>query len=93
MVLFEVLSKSTARSDQTTKLLEYRAIPSVQRYVLLDQEQAIATVYARRGSEWIVTQLLDTDVLAMPEIGIEVPMSELYADVTFPRPAEPPPTA
>ena len=89
VVLFEVLSKSTARSDQTTKLLEYRAIPSVQHYVLLDQEQAIVTVYSRRGGEWIVTQLLNPDTLPLPEIGVEIPVSELYADVSFPESLKP----
>ena len=85
VVLFEVLSKSTARTDHVIKLMEYRALPSVQRYILLEQDQAIATIYTRTGHDWVVTQLIDTDTLAMPEIDIEIPMSEFYADLEFPN--------
>jgi hypothetical protein len=37
---------------------------------------------------WRVTTLTNDDVLRMPEIGVEVPVGELYADVSFPEPEE-----
>ena len=37
-VLFEVLSPSTARNDQITKLAEYRARPGVRTVVFVDPE-------------------------------------------------------
>ncbi len=66
--------------------MEYRALPSVQRHILLDQDQAIATIYARTGAEWVVTQLIAADTLVMPEIGIDIPMADVHADVEFPAP-------
>lgn len=87
VVIFEVLSESTGRTDRTSKLLEYRSLGSVQRYVLIEQDQAMATSFARIGEGWVVDQFLASDTLAMPEIGIEIPISELYADVELPEDA------
>lgn len=83
VVIFEVLSKGTARDDRTVKLLEYQSLPSVRRYVMLEQDQALATVITRTGTGWSL-ELLRTDaVLALPEIGVELPVADLYADVEF----------
>lgn len=78
VVIFEVLSESTAETDRTTKLREYRSLPSVQRYVMLEQNQAAATVVNRTETGWSLETLDATGTLAMPEIGVEVPMAELY---------------
>ena len=83
VVIFEVLSRSTHQVDRTIKLAEYQAIPSVRRYVMLEQHQALATVIERKGEDWTLRLLRPDAVLAMPEIGIEVPLAELYADVAF----------
>jgi Uma2 family endonuclease len=78
VVIFEVLSPSTASADRTVKTREYQATPSVQRYVMLEQDRMAATVYVRADGEWNVHILLDDAVLGMPEIGVEVPLAELY---------------
>ena len=78
VVIFEIMSESTAETDRTTKLREYRSLPSVQRYVMLEQSQAAATVIARTETGWGLETLDAGGTLAMPEIGVEVPMSELY---------------
>ncbi len=78
VVIFEVLSESTAKTDRMTKLMEYRSLPSVQRYVMLEQDQAAATVIARTETGWSLETLDASGTLAMPEIGVEVAMSELY---------------
>ena len=83
VVIFEVLSRSTRQADRTVKLAEYQSIRSVRRYVMLEQYQALATVIERKGEDWTVRLLRPDAVLAMPEIGIEVPLAELYADVAF----------
>lgn len=82
VVVFEVLSDGTANDDLVIKNAEYRATPSIQRYVILQQTHAGAIVFARKGEDW-VTELLTGDeaMLRMPEIGIEVPLAELYADL------------
>jgi Uma2 family endonuclease len=88
VVVFEVLSESTAREEIFAKNAEYRATPSIQRYVILEQTQAAAVVFARKGEDWISEVVTDDGVLRMPEIGIEVPLAELYADIDLTVQAE-----
>ena len=89
VVIFKVLLPSTAAYDRTTKLAEYRALPTTQRIVLLEQDRAFATVIARTGEEWSHLLVGLGGTLAMPEIGISIPMTELYdgLDFTVPDPA------
>jgi len=88
VVVFEILSESTAIVDQTVKNAEYRATPSIQRYVMLSQESISANVYERSGDRWIGTLVTNLDaVLAMPELGIELPLAALYDGLTFDTPA------
>lgn len=89
VVIFEIISKSTERTDRFIKLREYRALPSLQRYVILENEQATATTYARNGAIWVVDEANAGGTLAMPEIGIEVPLDELYEGLDFPDQAPP----
>ena len=88
VVIFEVLSAGTARTDRTVKLVEYRSIHCLRRYVMLEQDQALATVITRTEHGWSIDVLRDGEVLAMPEIGIEVAVADLYVDVDFPEPPE-----
>jgi Uma2 family endonuclease len=83
IVVFEVLSPSTAREDRTTKMREYLSLASLQRYVMLEQEQAFANVVARTGSGWSIAQLGPDGTLEMPEIEISVPMADIYAGLEF----------
>jgi Uma2 family endonuclease len=53
VVVFEVLSPSTAAVDRVTKNAEYAATPSIQRYVMLEQVRIGATVFARHGADWV----------------------------------------
>jgi Uma2 family endonuclease len=83
VVVFEVLSPTTSRTDRIEKLREYQATASIQRYVILEQDSIAASVFSRMGAEWIANVLTEGNVLQMPEIGIELPLSEIYADVQF----------
>jgi Uma2 family endonuclease len=81
VVVFEVLSDSTSRIDRIEKLREYDATPSIQRYVILEQDAIAATVFVRSGTDFVVKTLTTDDILRMPEIDIEVPMKEFYTDI------------
>lgn len=83
VVVFEVVSTSTARTDRITKLREYQATPSIQRYVILEQDFIGATVTERSGPDWLIHTLTEGDILHLPEAGIEVPLDELYEGIDF----------
>ena len=83
VVIFEVLSPSTAAKDRIVKAREYQATPSVKRYVMLEQDRIGATVHIRAQDGWSVLVLKDDDILAMPEIGLEIPLAEFYEGLAF----------
>lgn len=84
VVIFEVLSDSSATDDFVIKNAEYRATPSVQRYVVLQQARQAAAVFSRKGEDWITDLLTGADaVLHMPEIALAIPLSDIYAGIEF----------
>ena len=84
VVVFEILSPGTSYTDRIEKNREYRATLSIQRYVILEQSRAAATVYTRAGTEWLADVLVAEGELVMPEVGISVPLAEIYEGVEFP---------
>ena len=83
VVIFEVLSPSTAAKDRIVKAREYQATPSVQRYVMLEQDRVGATVHVRATGGWTVLVLKEDDTLAMPEIDLAVPLVDFYDGLEF----------
>jgi len=88
VVIFEILSPSTSSTDRILKNREYAETPSVHRYVILEQDRIAATVFAREGTDWVGHVLADDALLAMPEIGIEIPLAELYQGLVFETPED-----
>ena len=63
VVVFEILSPGTSYKDRIEKNREYRATPSIQRYVILEQSSPAATVYTRAGNDWVADFLIsDADL-------------------------------
>jgi Uma2 family endonuclease len=85
VVVYEVLSKSTASTDRVAKNAEYAATASIKRYVMLEQDRIAATVFSRDTGAWLGKLLQRDDVLAMPEIGIELPLRDVYAGIDLPE--------
>ena len=84
VIVFEVISESTRRIDQIDKLREYHAVPSIKRYVIIEQIGVAVTVHSRVGNEpWATLPYGKGDVLDLPEIGIQLPVDLLYETVDF----------
>ena len=88
LIVFEVVGATAESSlcDRITKVREYAAVPSIRRYVILESSGVGLTVMKRSAPDhvWQTTVLTNEDALRMPEIGIEIPVSELYEDIIFP---------
>ena len=80
VVVFEILSPGTSRTDRIEKQREYQAAPSIQRYVILEQDSIAATVFVRHGDDWNAGVLTEADVLRMPEIDVELALADIYVD-------------
>jgi Uma2 family endonuclease len=89
VVMFEILSDSTAGTDLFQKNAEYRATPSVQRYVILQQDAAAIMMFARESGTWPTEVALGMEALLhLPEIGIDLPLADIYAGIEFGPEAE-----
>ena len=84
-VVFEIVSPSSARIDHITKFREYSAVPSIRRYVIIENSGPDILVYSRNnhGEPWTAVALTTHDSLDLPEVGIQVPVHELYRGITF----------
>ena len=51
---------------------------------MLEQACRAATVFSREGDDWVGRPLTGADLLAMPEISVNLPLDVLYAGVEFP---------
>jgi Uma2 family endonuclease len=80
VLLLEVLSRQTRRLDQGEKKDAYFSIPSLCLYLLVEQESAAVTVY-RRTEQGFVRELATGSSIQLSELGIELPLAELYAGV------------
>lgn len=89
-VIFEVLSRRTRRIDEGEKKDAYLTIPSLNVYALIAQDAAAVIVFRRTegGFEREVYEGLNA-VLPLAEIGIDLPLADIYETVAFiPEPAE-----
>jgi len=87
VVVFEILSDGSANDDLVVKNGEYQATASVRRYVVLQQTHAGAIVFTRKGEDWVAELVAgEAAKLRMPEIGIEIALAELYADLDLGAP-------
>jgi Uma2 family endonuclease len=78
VVIFEILSKTTASTDWVEKNREYRDTPSVQRYVILEQARMAVAVFSRDGGTWAPEFLIGDTELALPEVGLTLKLADLF---------------
>jgi len=87
VVIFAVLSRGTARTDRMVKNREYASTASVRRYIMLEQTAVEGTEFQRTDdADWVGHIIGPDAVLRMPEIGIELPLAEIYADIDLSAP-------
>ncbi|BAM04913.1 Uma2 family endonuclease [Phycisphaera mikurensis] len=81
VVIVEVLSESTRRVDEGEKRDAYLTIPSLRVLLLVEPERPRVSV-DRRGSDGGFERSWregEDAVVALPELGSELPLRELYA--------------
>jgi Uma2 family endonuclease len=88
VVVFEVVSATSGRTDRIVKVREYAAVPSILRYVIVESASIGLTVLERQTADqkWTATTPMAEDTMLLPEIGIEIPVAEVYEGVDFPTP-------
>jgi Uma2 family endonuclease len=89
-VIVEVLSDSTQAYDRGEKFDHYRKIESLREYVLVTQNSMRVDRYELRDGQWVFSALTAAEErLALPSIGCEISLADIYEVVEFPPPKEP----
>ena len=79
VLIVEILSPSTGRSDLQNKASDYRRIASVQEILLIDSTSIFAEVLRRDGEQWI-SEIVQgpTATLILRSVPLSIAMHELY---------------
>ena len=82
--------RRTRRIDEGEKKDAYLTIPSLGVYVLIEQDTAAVVAFRRTEGGFVREVYEGRDaVLPLGEIGIELPLAEIYESVEFaPEPEE-----
>lgn len=85
--LVEILSPATAKTDVTTKLREYRTLPSLRQYLFMDPDARQVLAWSRHDLGWQVEEF-DGGLLRFA--GVEIDLDALYAfvDAQVPPPSD-----
>jgi Uma2 family endonuclease len=83
-VIIEVLSPETERTDRREKAIAYRQIPTVEAYVLVEQERMAATILRRTEPGWQSDVIEGRgSIVRLPGIGVEIPLQHIYERTTL----------
>lgn len=83
-VVLEVTSPSAMTHDHVEKVAFYGSIPSIQGYLILDQERVFAEWYERTKDGWHLRQFTDpADTIELSPIGCSLPLSTAYRGIVF----------
>ncbi len=79
-LIVEVLSKSSRRMDETTKRNAYQSLPSLQEYVLIEQDFVDVEV-CRKSAGWVSQHYFWGDTVDFEAIGLTLTVAEIYERV------------
>lgn len=83
-LIVEVLSKSTSNYDRGDKFFLYKKIPSLQEYVLVEQDKPQVDIfYKKPGTDlWTISRYegLESNI-SLQSLSVELKMSALYFDI------------
>ncbi len=80
VIIVEVLSKSTRRFDQTDKRLRCQRIPSLEEYVLIEQDKGEIQVFSKKD-QWQSFYYYLGDDITFSSLGITVRVEDIYYQV------------
>jgi Uma2 family endonuclease len=84
LVIVEVLSRATRRIDEGEKKDAYLTIPSLQTYLLVEQEMPAAVAHTRKEQGFLREIYKGPEsIIDLPELDIELPLAEVYDGVEF----------
>ena len=84
IIIVEVASEDSWRTDTFTKRKEYTALPSLKYYVIVSQVEMYVELYSREGNNWSFNhfELLD-ETIELPDFNLKITLPDIYHRVKF----------
>jgi Uma2 family endonuclease len=84
ILIVEILSPSTERTDRRLKLPIYQAMESVREIMLIDADSHHAELYRRENDRWGIQLVRGTEAsLVLTTVDLRISMSELYEGIAL----------
>ena len=80
IIIIEVLSKSTRKNDKTRKKIAYFNIPTLQEYIIIDQDYCEVEIFCN-SNKWASTVYLLGDTITLASIDISLSVEDIYYQV------------
>ena len=80
IIIVEVLSKSTRKNDSSTKMIRYFNCPTLEEYVLIEQDFCLIQVF-RKKDNWLSTHYLAGDKITFQSIDVTLTVEDIYYQV------------
>ena len=77
VIIVEVLSRSTRKTDTTTKLLRYINLPSLREYVLIEPD-FVSVQVLRKSKHWLSEYYFLGDSVTFESIALTLTVEEIY---------------
>ncbi len=85
VLVVEVLSPSTAAFDRGDKFADYRQLPALTEYLLVDVDRLRCDLY-RKGADglWVLHPVDETQTLHLASVALDIAPDALWADLEPP---------
>ena len=82
ILIVEVLSASTKSYDKTFKLQQYQLIPTLQEYLMVDQDRQLVELRSRLD-DWQPQYYEMGDELMLQSVGLKLSVADVYDGIDF----------
>ena len=84
IAVIEVTSPSSIKYDRTTKFDFYRALPSVQAYIVIDQHRVYVELHTRLDNGWMWQEFSDlADTIVVEPINCDLALADIYHNINL----------
>ena len=84
ILVAEVTSPSSDAYDRGRKRDFYFSVPSIQYYLVIDQNRVLVELNTRMEIGWVMDQYRSADdIVQLPKINCALPLADVYESITF----------
>ena len=87
VLILEVTSRTSAKSDRGRKYQHYKAVPSLGEYVVVSHEQRLVEVFRRTGDEWELAAKASRGEIELDSLASSIDVDAIYQLMVMPIPS------